>query len=199
MTLTNNSPGYALTRKRKPAVGIDLDDVVIDYVRGLLDFYNHTHFDRVRYDQIKDFKLQRTFSKTPTFEAVTALMAHFTHHDYYRKLPAVLNAVSGLQELEIKYDVHLITARHEDTAEATYEWLHRNGYFAKNIHFTKEKGLKAKELGLVAHVDDAIHNLDNIIQHSPETKPILYHRPWNAHSKAYERVHHWQGLIDKLK
>jgi 5'(3')-deoxyribonucleotidase len=197
MTLTNNSRGYALTQK--PKLGIDVDDVVVDYVRGLLEFYNHTHFDRVRYEQIKDFKLQRTFSKTPTFESVMALMAHFSHHDYFRKLPAVPNAIPGLRQLDLKYDVHLITARDERTAEDTFGWFHSNGYFPKNIHFTKDKGLKAKELGLVAHVDDAIHNLDNIVQHSPDTKPILYHRPWNAHSHSYDRVHHWQGLIEKLK
>jgi 5'(3')-deoxyribonucleotidase len=183
----------------KPRCGVDLDDVVCEYVRGLLDFYNHTHFDRVTYNQITDFKLQRTFSKTPTFEAVMALMGHFSHHDYFRKLPTVPGAIPGLRMLDLKYDVHLITARDERSAEDTYQWFHRNGYFPKNIHFTKEKGLKAKELNLVAHVDDAIHNLDSIIQHSPETKPILYSRPWNAHSKAYDRVHHWQGLIEKLK
>ena len=48
--------------------GIDVDDVLAEYVDGLRDYYNHVHFDRVQLGQIQDYDLS-AFKKIPSPEA----------------------------------------------------------------------------------------------------------------------------------
>lgn len=185
--------------KSKPRLGVDVDDVVIEYVRGLLEFYNHVHFDRVQYHNIRDFDLAKSFTKASKEEQLTAMMEHFSHHDYFTKLPSVPTAIPALRALEQKYDIHYITARHENHQDRTYEWFHKHGLFPANVHFAKQKGLVALTLGLETHIDDAVHNLDAIAKHSPNTNTILFNRPWNALDKKYEKATNWNQLYHRLK
>ena len=183
-------------------IGVDLDDVVIEYVKPLLEYYNHVHFDRVRPENIVSFEFDKYLPKIDSPEEKKALMEGFMHHEVFQQLPPVPGAIASLDALvRSGHTLHFITSRASKAIDTTYKWLDAHGLPIDRVYFNKEKGWLAHKLKLGAHIDDGMHNLDGIAQDSRLTKTIIYDRPWNRsvpYVAAHERVRDWTQAFNVL-
>lgn len=180
-------------------LGIDIDDVVAEYVTGLTDYYNHAHFDNVKPVSIREWDLKKSFKKASSPEQMKALMDSFMYHDHFEKLPSVTGAVNTIHKLMGEgHTPYFITSRSSKAIDTTYKWLDRHGLPIERVYFNKDKGWLCERLGLDAHVDDGLHNLDDIASRDfHKTYTYLFERPWNKVTPSrysHERVKDWKEL-----
>lgn len=185
-------------------IGIDLDDVVIEYVEGLKDFYNLMHFERLHLSDIKEWDLKKSMKKSSSPEAMQALMSSFAHHEHFKNLPPVPGAAVGIKKLIANGDTpYFITSRNEDVSETTYDWLHRKDLPIERVYFAKNKANLVDKLGVKIHIDDSPDHLDRIqMECEPKVSTICYDRPWNRRAlfrTAHYRVKNWEEILKTIE
>lgn len=114
------------------------------------------------------------------------------------------------------HEVHLITARgfigHSRLIQKhTVRWLERYAIPYKTLSFTRQKGLKAKELRLDWFLDDNEDNFRDVSQAldydsnvrimGSQSRSILLSRPWNEGVATFpdQRVSSVQQYVDIIK
>lgn len=100
--------------------------------------------------------------------------------------PGVLEAIDDLWQAG--HEVHLVTARgffdHAEQIRAwTEDWV-STYHIPSKLHFAKDKGRVAKEIGATHAIDDAMHNIEDLVKAGVDaylmTQPHnagLYYRP----------------------
>lgn len=162
-------------RYRQPnkKIGLDIDDVVIDFVPAYcqtfgLDVPNSWHLDR------DIFKNLSTLYKDWLWWA-------------------------GLQKLfspkELKFEVDCyITARDESLKKVTEQWLQDNGFPMAPIIFNRNKGEVCRERSLNIFIDDSPKNFDEI--NKAGTACYLMDKPWNRWKEVgYRRINNINDII----
>jgi uncharacterized HAD superfamily protein len=185
-------------------VGLDVDDVVRNFVPGLLKFYKHTHLHDVVPGDVKDFDLLKTLTQCKTREQLTAMMAHYMAHPWANVIMPVPHAPEGVRELRQRgHDVYFITAGTHPMN--TYEWFERHRLPLDNIYFSSEKGRMAQLLKLDMFVDDCVANLDDIVRvNGPKVMTIVYDQPWNRIDRregvayAHHRATNWKSILSMV-
>jgi len=128
----------------------------------------------------------------------------------YLDTPPDNDAVRALRSLYFDgHEVYLITARGimgdaELIAKHTFRWLERHAIPYKSISFTREKGPKARQLGLDFFIDDNEDNwreVGDAISGAHDSRSFLLDRPWNqgATTIPQERVSSVQQYVDIIK
>jgi uncharacterized HAD superfamily protein len=190
-------------------IGVDLDDVLIEFVDTFRIWYNQKFNTDFKYEDLNDFFLENVFNITK--EQILELIFEFYVSPEQAAAPAVKGAVAGMQKLqELGYEVFVITARPEWSKEVTEVWL--NTHFAglyEAVYFVnhfgggenKKKSEVCTELGLSIFVDDAIYNITEIIDNT-QIKAILVDKPWNHQDPTPEgakRVFSWEEIVENIK
>lgn len=85
--------------------------------------------------------------------------------------PGVLEAIDDLWQTGA--EIHLVTARGffdhaEQIRKWTEDWVESN-YIPGRLHFAKDKGRVAKEIGATHAIDDAMHNVEELVAAGVDT------------------------------
>jgi hypothetical protein len=110
------------------------------------------------------------------------------------------------------HEIHLITARgfigHSRLISGhTVRWLEQYAVPYKTLSFTRQKGLRAKQLGLNFFLDDNGDNFRDVARvlrpdlSTGEYRSFLLDRPWNQDVATFpqERVSSVQQYVDYIK
>lgn len=180
------------SRKR---IGIDLDDVSFEFVRELVTFTNAIKRTTVELSDITNYDCRVMYdSEEEKDEIIGAFYETFT----FKNLPFVPGFEKHRDELLERFDTYFITSRYGSAIPITRDLFQRHNLPQNKLFFSREKGNEVKRLQLDAFVDDALHNLDHIVQNS-DARPIVYNRPWNKHNTLYTRVHNWDETMHVLR
>ncbi|MEW9671988.1 hypothetical protein [Ammoniphilus sp. 3BR4] len=111
---------------------------------------------------------------------------------FFRNLPAKEGAIEGIKELSLYYDIVFVTASEHYAFQDKYHWIRENLSFLSkpNLVLTHRKDLIVGDI----IVDDGPHN----ILKSPVKTKIIFDHPWNRHISQFQRVTHWDQLVDFL-
>lgn len=190
----------------KPIVGVDMDDVLIDFNIGIHKFYNSrvgTSFTR---EDMHTFDFEKTWGCS-TEEAVQ-IVFEFISSKEHAMLPPVFGSQEALTHLKNKYDFIVVTARPESVKKETLQWLtlHFPNIF-NDVIFTgaygatekkRSKGEIAHELGMVGFIEDALHNAISITGYNIPV--YLLDAPWNQGDipQRVKRYYSWKEIVDVL-
>jgi uncharacterized protein len=186
----------------KLRIAIDLDDVVVDFVAGMVDHYNHVFGTTYQYSDIKYWNLYETLIELETAEGMKAFLDGFVYHPNYLNLEPVEQARTSIKKLVADgHEVFFITSRTSKAIDITYKWLSANSLPIEKVYFNKDKGWLCKQLRIDVHVDDGVHNLLSVHSGSPDTSLILFDRPWNRGEIAkelpiHDRVKNWNDILE---
>lgn len=192
---------------KQKKLGIDFDDVLMDFNSALALFHNTKYGSNYTRADIRSFDLGVTWN-VPIEEA-RRRVEEFYHSDEHMEARPIVGAQLALRRLDEIYELHIVTARSDHMYTKTGQWLetHFPGYFS-GIHFTNqflESGAKrtkasvSEELGLHMFVDDHIENLRDM--QAIGTGAFLFDTPWNRHEDTpphITRVHSWEEIAEKL-
>ena len=180
-------------------IGIDVDDVITEYVAGLVDYYNHLHFDRVNINSVREWDLKKTLGKASTPDQMNALMTGFIYHSHFDSLPETPGAVKTIKQLMSEgHTPYFITSRSSKAIDSTYKWLDNKGLPIERVYFNKDKAWLTQRLGIDIHIDDGVHNLEQIAANNyHKTYTVLFDRPWNRSTPvrySHDRVKDWNQV-----
>ncbi len=183
-------------------IGIDIDEVVVEFMKDYLEFHNQKKGTEYKYENIFTYRFE-DFSKLPK-EEVRELVLSFSGGEKFDNLEFVKDAKENIFKLEKKNKIFFITSRHPITKQSTLDFFERN--FPKNnftIHFSGEnwEGSKSKgEICLEFGVDLIIEDNEDYALECAEKgiKTFLIDRPWNQNCVGHEnitKVKDWEELM----
>lgn len=188
----------------------DIDDVLSRTAEALLKLAADEFGRVLAYDEVTNFNLQLTFNFTDEEMRRFSVLSHA--YDNLIAYEPESGAVAGVKALAAKgHLVEFVTGRPATAHRATADWLERVGLGGFRVRYVDKYGrpcpqgddlprtLSPTEFAAIPYdlaIDDSPLALD-ALRHRPETKVIVFDRPWN---RAYPlapnmvRIAGWSGL-----
>lgn len=186
------------THLKKPIIGVDLDDTVIEFMSGMIAYHNHV------YGTVHELRHFTTFDGIHdvwgcTMGEARRRVTEFTDSSEHGEISAVPGSCVALGKLSLEHEIVGITAREVSRAPITLPLVKRLfGEIFSTVHFVghqKEKGQLCEEIGARFMVDDGLHNAHSV--GSRGIQVFLFDRPWNqgALPPYTIRVRHWDEIL----
>jgi len=182
-------------------IGIDLDDVLGDFVTPCLDFLNNKYDKNLNKSDIKTYRIYPFYNISR--EQFSKNLDEFYQTDELNNLAPMHHARIVVPFIAVTNDLYLISARKEDRRTQTEEWLnkHYTGQFQDVILTSGEpKGDVCRDLGINLMIDDNRHHIESVYKNG--TMAYIYNQPWNQHVKETEfnikRVYNWLDIGRRL-
>lgn len=165
----------------KPAVIIDLDGVIYDFLNSFWDelVWYHGYSNENYFDFLGD----------PNKYICTTLGEQLLQVPIiYERIKCDFRVKEALEKLNEIYTIYYVTSRPECVFLATKHWLTREHVYFGNLIFTHDKGKVAEELKPVFAVDDQWKYVEQMKDH---TRVFLLNQSYN---KSYD----WKFRINSL-
>lgn len=186
-------------------IGIDLDEVVVDFLEGLLDFYHRVVGKRFRREEFSSYDFWETWGGTR--EEAIEITDKFHQSEHFENIVPIEGAIDSIKRLSEKHEIFFITSRPGFWKEKTSNWLKK--YFPKGnfkIIFSgdfhdqgRTKAEICEELEIPLMFEDNKHYALSCAERG--IKVILFDKPWN---KGFEhenlvRVHSWEEAVREVE
>lgn len=189
---------------------VDMDDVLCETCRGLIDLLRDEFGRTVAYDDVHDFDLANSFDLTR--DELDAFLDRAHETDVLAGLALIAGSKETLEDWTARgFDIAILTGRPPSARRATEEWLGRHAIPHDHLYFVDKYGRFGDEAG----VDGAL-SLDDLsalrfrlaIEDSPTTAAfladkgvapvVLLDRPWNRGltNGGIRRVAGWSELAE---
>lgn len=193
--------------KRK-TIGIDLDDVLLDFNQALCEYHNARYDPKYTWDNIRTYALENTWVCTRE-EVRRRIFEFYVTDEHARALP-VTGAQEALKRISRAHNCVVVTSRPETIRERTLEWCEKHfpGLF-RDIHFTNQfgtniptahKGEVCQRLGIEVYIEEAPHHALDVAQSGIPV--LLYNVPWNQGVSPHPnvtRVYSWEDIAARLR
>ena len=179
-------------------LGVDLDDVLGEYVPTFLSWFNQKYDKNVYINDINDWDLSKPLGVTK--KETSRLIKEFAKSKEFDVIPPVLNARAVLETLG--YKNHLITARHPIMLYKTKSWVDEyfGDLFDTVITGVKNKSVYCRDNGIDVMIDDNFAAIEGCVRNG--TKGIIMNKPWNWQYTTPEncdRANNWANIYQILK
>lgn len=177
--------------RKKEILGIDFDDVVFDCNASIDAFHNERYGTAHTREDHTTYLFEDIWNVSS--EEVRKRMGEWYNTGYHAGTPVVRGAKEALLTLKGRYEIVIVTARSEETRELTESWIQKNlPGIADRTYFTgrgplsprgtaggRKKSDVANELGIRYFVEDALHQVEDLVKNAPGTTVFLLDAPWN--------------------
>jgi len=175
---------------KKYVIGVDVDDVMLDFVGILLEVYNSEWNDNLTVNDITDWYLAK-FVKP---ECNKKVYEYFEDPSLYWAANPIDHAVAGIKFLRLLgHRVIFITHSSLGSSGAKYKKL-------------KELGILEDSKDYIEAKDKTLVKFDFLIDDKPQTLldyklgvPIAFTRPWNKSINHNPRVNNWEEIVDLFR
>jgi len=177
-------------------IGIDIDDVLAQFNKQWLHYYNKTYGTNYQYEDMIDYDFSKVYTDATGEEIFNRVFDFYKSPEFDEVIP-VEGSQDGVKAIQ-DHELFVITSRNEDLQAETLDWLSKyfhNSFdeviftnnFTQNVnHKARPKSEVGKELGLHYMVEDAI-------------KVLLLDRPWNRNSTPHDNISKVQTWSDVVK
>ncbi len=188
-------------------IGIDLDEVLSDFLSALITFHNNTYGTSLKREEFVSYKFWKIWGGTKK-EAIKKVH-DFYRTNYFKKIKPILKSQEVVNELKKKGNkLFVITSRQNEVSQETLDWV--NKHFPNvftNIYFTNSYSLSGKIL-TKEKISDQL-SIDVLIEDSLEyalqclglnRKILLFDCSWNSMRKLPEgvfRVYKWEEILSQ--
>jgi len=193
-------------------IGFDLDDVLAELTKVLIEYHNRLLGTRFVLDDHKEYNLWETWGGTR--EEAIAEVLEFYASTYMDTVEPVEGAVETTNKLAKKHALSIITSRPADLTENTHKWVDKyyRGIF-KEIYLTNHVSIagantRKADICIQTGVDVMVEDCMKYAQECAEAGilTMLYERAWNKKyielPKNMIRVYnmnHLEAEIEKLE
>ncbi len=189
----------------KPAIGIDVDDVLVDLNRPLQQWHNVKYGTNNRYSDITDYFLAPRWGCTLA-EAVRRCN-EFCFSAAHGAIGPVEGAREALNRLRKRHTLVAITSRPEELKQITCKLLWRHGlmqqldsmiflgHFHRVGEVVRSKAEVCQDISAVCCIEDGLPHVTSL---SAAGVPVLvFDRPWNqgALPPHATRVFNWADVL----
>lgn len=189
-------------------IGIDLDDVTVKLLDGLLNYLNNKYNTNFKFEEHIQFDLDKIWKCSP--EEAMKRVYDFYSSNYMELVLPIDGAINSIYKLSKKHNITFITSRPVFLKEKTNRWLkyyfpHKvfPVYFTNQYTFQKEARINksdiCKKLDIKLMIEDSPANTIDLV--SNNIKVLLFNRPWNssiANTALITRVNNWKDVLKIL-
>ena len=191
-------------------IGVDLDEVLADFVSPLLEYHNEKYKTNLTEEKVHSYYFWEVWGGTRK-EAIEKIQDFLTT-DYFKNIQPILGSQEGIEILSKKHELILITSRPISIRNETLTWLNKyfpNKFSEEKIYFTAkahlQKNIKAKaniclEQGIELLIEDNLDYAKESVLNG--TRVLLFDYPWNQADDLPERikrVYSWQDILENIK
>ena len=187
-------------------IGLDLDNVLLDFYSHICDYYNARHGTSWKYSDLKSWYLEHTWGCSNQY--VVDILDDFYHSDEHKLVTPIVGSTKAIEELSPSHDLFIITSKPDYLKKQTEEWLlNQYGDVFKSVHMINQyhgegprrtKSGVCEELCVDIFVDDHIGNTVEVADTG--VKALLFDAPWNRVEipQHVERAHSWEDVVLKI-
>lgn len=177
-------------------LGIDLDGVVANFIKGWMTRYNIEfgadltedlvdHWDAAadltHFDQLGDFwDWAGADGRGPTV---------------FRHLAAYPGARETLCELAQDHDIVILSMKPDWAASDTFAWIAEQHLPTREVHLLRDKWLVDCDV----YLDDSPHALPGLVKNRPNSVVCRFVRPWNTPVEGAMDIHSWADFCAYIK
>jgi len=187
-------------------IGIDIDEVIVEFVRGYLDFYNLRHNKKIKFEDVFSYNLWEVLG-VPR-EYAFRLADEFYKTNLFENIRLVNGAKESICNLAKKHQIFIITSRPPHIKKETESFIKKhfqdinlNVVYSGDMHAAngKTKSQICKERGISLFLEDngkyAVECAKNGI------KVFLFDKPWNQNFKHNNiiRIQTWGEVLKQIK
>ncbi|OGB73662.1 hypothetical protein A3K24_02370 [candidate division Kazan bacterium RIFCSPHIGHO2_01_FULL_44_14] len=189
-------------------IAVDIDDVLSEWTREFLKWYNARYGTTYTYEDMVDYR----WSRWMNISSKQALDDVYEFHETkeFRKLPLLSGAKEAVAELVKEHELYAVTGRQNVTAEITHQWVDKNfpGVF-KGIEIvngnnrdgshTLTKGEVCERLGCKILIDDDTRHIESLLKHGVQA--IIFNKHWNEYHRLPDsimRANNWPEILEAI-
>lgn len=190
-------------------IGIDLDEVLADFLSALIEYHNATYGTSLFKEQFQSYRFWEIWGGTK--EEAIQKVYDFHQTSYFRNIKPVVGSQEATNILRQNNDLFVITSRQNDVSEATQKWVAQ--YFPNvfsDIFFTNHYSQNGSSTSTKKQICDSV-GVDILIEDEPERvseclnpkrKNLLFDHPWNRNAELPQeiyRVHSWKEILNFIQ
>ncbi len=186
-------------------IGIDLDDVVFEFVKPLLEFYKKKYGGEILFEDVFSYDFSDVF-KISLEEVIDLIGKNFTR-SFIENLNLCEFSKESILKLAENHELFFITSRlfREGTKESLDKHFLNTGYnlvYSSNPYAGNEGKTKAEiceELNIDFMIEDCKRHSKICAENG--IKVFLIDKPWNQKCGVHGniiRVKNWKEIITKL-
>ncbi len=189
-------------------IGIDLDEVLADFLAALIRFHNDHYGTSLVREQFKSYRFWETWGGTREQAVRKVYQFHKTH--YFEDIRPVEGSQEAVRILSKRNDLVIITSRQDHVAKATRRWIdqHFPDIFSE-VYFTNHysqygRSKTKKQVCDSAGVGLLIEDLEEFALEclTPGREVLLLDAPWNKNIRFHEGIHRvrsWEDITDHIR
>jgi uncharacterized HAD superfamily protein len=191
-------------------LGIDIDDVIADFIPALIVYYNNAYTANLTKDDFISYDFWEIWGGDVE-RAVRIVDNMFSDPQFCKSILPITSSFSSLLHLKsLGFDLFAITGRRDTAIKQTEEWLTR--YFPDifaALYFTnayclngksEKKSTICKAIGVELMVEDYPKHAIDCAENGIDV--LLFDAPWNRSLKhpgsTIHRVHLWDEIVTHL-
>ena len=188
-------------------IGIDLDGILADFTGNFLNFHNHTYGTSLTDQDMTSYRFRDVIGCTRDEEIEKFYVFYQT--PFFLNMQPILGSQEGINKLKSEYKLIIVTARQDDIAAITKEWINKffpssfsEIYFMNHASRSGDRFNKAdrcSDLGIRLIVEDS----DKVAKECADKGilTILFDYPYNRKTNLpvlVKRVYSWPEITSLL-
>lgn len=192
-------------KQNKMRIGVDLDDVIVEFSKTFLDFYNKKKSTRFEYRGWTKYQFADSFGLDR--EGVNLVAEEFFNSNLFYELDFFKDSKKCLNQLSKKNQLYIVTSRPIRHGEKTKKFIEGNlpGVFNEIFYsdeVCKDHAQGKAEICKREQIEIIIEdNLEYALCcNQNKIKPIIFNRNWNKeYSNGILRAGDWNQISYKIK
>ena len=187
-------------------IGIDLDDVVFEFVRKFLELYGKKNGKKIEFEDVYTYDFTKILNVE--LDEVLIMISKMNEVGKFIELDLCPEVHDSIIQLAEENDIYFITSRvyREGTMDSlmkyfsgiNFELIFSSNPYAKTEG--KNKGVICKEFGIDFMVEDSYEHSKDCINEGVSV--FLIDKPWNRNYSEYfgmKKVKGWNEIIKTIK
>lgn len=188
-------------------IGIDLDEVLADFLPALIEYHNATYGTALDREQFQSYRFWETWGGTR--DETIQKVYDFHKSSYFRDIKPVDGSQDAVGMLKQTNDLVVVTSRQDAIAQATVAWVTQHfsdsfsGVYLAN-HYSQNGSPTTKKqicdsLGIDVLIEDSLEYALECL--TPKRKILLLDCPWNRSLELPQgiyRVGSWEDITDPM-
>ena len=180
-------------------IGIDLDEVLADFMNPFIRFHNEKYKTSLKRDDFTSYFLWNNLGGTE--EETKLKLDEFDATDYFKDIQPIPDSIETTKILNLYHRLIILTSRPLNTNNETRYWVNR--FFSNifsDLYFTNKKRKKSEiclDLNISLLIEDSLeYALESALK---DIKVLLFDCPWNQSNelqKNITRVYSWSEIAN---
>lgn len=192
-----------LISTKKVKIGIDIDNVLTDSYRFVLERFNQNFATQVRYEEVFDFYYLEKYAGVDISRAKFFIKEIIHSDEFHQKLSPFREAVETIKSWSKHgFLIYYITARHTTSRDLTAAWLKKHGFMVGQAFLEMMDYEKYDDPSIFKRDVVERECIDIVVEDSREVARALkipvymFDRPWNKGElpKNITRINSWHEI-----